>query len=89
MLALVQGISNSPAIRTEFGICEDELPTAPATAVERTRSGAEQRASKTAIATLTAAPNGTYGPAWRDEPPVVWNLTFGPMLRRARPVDLH
>jgi hypothetical protein len=35
-------------------------PTAPESAIERTRSGAEQRARTTATAILTAAQNGTY-----------------------------
>jgi hypothetical protein len=36
-------------------------PTAPESAIERTRSGAEQRARTTATAILTAAQNGTSG----------------------------
>jgi hypothetical protein len=35
-------------------------PTAPESAIELTRSGAEQRAITTAVATLGAAQNGTY-----------------------------
>jgi hypothetical protein len=35
-------------------------PTAPESAIERTRSGAEQRARSTAVAILAAARNGTY-----------------------------
>jgi hypothetical protein len=34
-------------------------PAAPESAIERTRSGAEQRARTTVIATLAAAQNGT------------------------------
>ena len=35
-------------------------PTAPESAIKRTRSGAEQRARTTAATTIAAAQNGTY-----------------------------
>jgi len=38
-------------------------PTAPESAIKRTRSGAELRARTTAVALVTAAQNGTSGRA--------------------------
>jgi len=44
-------------------------PTAPESAIERTRPGAEQRARTTATAILTAAQNGTYACARGPQAP--------------------
>jgi hypothetical protein len=61
-------------------------PAAPESAIERSRSGAEQRARTTAVATLAAAQNGTSGVLAQDDLSVTSNLTFGPRIQRARPV---
>jgi len=62
-------------------------PAAPESAIERTRSGAEQRARTTAVATLTAVQNGTYVCAREGDSLATSNPRFRRRLRHARPVD--
>ena len=57
-------------------------PTAPESAIERTRPGAEQRARTTATAILTAAQNGTYAFAGGPQVPSEWGSTRHAVSRR-------